>query len=81
MHEGAVYLHLGRPYEVRELDLDSRRALVEPFDGDWYTQPKRETTPRSSGCSTAARRCGVTLSFGKVRVTEQVLAYQRKRAG
>ena len=20
-----------------------RRALVEPFDGDWYTQPKRET--------------------------------------
>ena len=43
VHDGAVYLHLGRSYEVRELDLDARRALVEPFDGDWYTQPKKET--------------------------------------
>src|SRR5207248_4073887 len=38
VHEGAVYLHLGRSYEVRELDLDRRRALVAPFEGDWYTQ-------------------------------------------
>ena len=30
VHEGAVYLHLGRSYEVRELDLGGRRALVEP---------------------------------------------------
>src|SRR5205807_3955492 len=43
VHEGAVYMHLGRSYEVRELDLERRRALVSPFDGDWYTQPKRQT--------------------------------------
>ena len=43
VHEGAIYLHLGRSYAVRELDLDARRALVEPFDGNWYTQPKKET--------------------------------------
>ena len=42
-HPGAIYLHLGRSYEVEELDLDGRRALVRPFDGDWYTQPKKET--------------------------------------
>ena len=30
VHEGAVYLHLGRSYDVRELDLGGRRALVEP---------------------------------------------------
>ena len=33
----------GAPTRSRELDLDARRALVEPFDGNWYTQPKRET--------------------------------------
>ena len=38
VHPGAVYLHLGRSYEVRELDLELRRAIVEPFSGDWYTQ-------------------------------------------
>ena len=31
------------PTRCVELDLDARRALVEPFDGDWYTQPKKET--------------------------------------
>ncbi len=43
VHPGAVYLHLGRSYEVRELDVETRRAVVDPFDGDWYTQPRRET--------------------------------------
>ena len=43
VHPGAVYLHLGRSYEVRELDIEARRAVVDPFDGDWYTQPKKET--------------------------------------
>ena len=43
VHPGAVYLHLGRSYEVRELDIEGRRAVVDRFDGDWYTQPKKET--------------------------------------
>ena len=43
VHDGAIYLHGGRSYEVDGLDLDDRRALVHPFDGDWYTQPKKET--------------------------------------
>ena len=43
VHPGAIYLHLGHSYEVRELDVDGRRAIVEPFDGDWYTQPKKDT--------------------------------------
>src|SRR6185503_11775058 len=30
VHPGAVYLHLGEPYEVQELDLANRRALVLP---------------------------------------------------
>ena len=43
VHPGAVYLHLGRSYEVEPLDVDGRRAIVEPFDGDWFTRPKKET--------------------------------------
>ena len=33
VHPGAVYLHLGEPYEVEELDIDGRRALVRPARG------------------------------------------------
>jgi DEAD/DEAH box helicase domain-containing protein len=79
VHDGAIYLHQGRSYEVRELDLQHRRALVAPFDGDWYTQPKRETDTTIERLLDRRETLGVTLSFGEVSVTETVLAYQRKR--
>jgi DEAD/DEAH box helicase domain-containing protein len=79
IHEGAVYLHLGRSYQVRSLDLEARHALVAPFEGDWYTQPKKETDTDVERLLDRRDALGVTLSFGIVRVTETVLAYQRKR--
>jgi len=84
VHPGAVYLHLGRAYEVRELDIEARRAAIDAFDGDWYTQPKKETevyierVVERSGDELPART-GVELYFGEVSVTEQVMAFQRKR--
>ncbi len=94
VHPGAVYLHLGRSYEVRELDLEARRAVVDPFEGDWYTQPKAETevyieriVAKSddpvaggliSGSDAGASRRELELCFGEVSVTEQVIAFQRK---
>ncbi len=79
VHDGAIYLHQGRSYEVRDLDLDHRRALVAPFEGDWYTQPKLETMTQIERLLDRREALGVTLSFGEVAVTETVLAYQRKR--
>jgi DEAD/DEAH box helicase domain-containing protein len=79
VHPGAIYLHQGRSYEVRELDLNRRQAFVAPFDGDWYTQPKRQTDTFISRLLDRTDRLGVELSFGEVDVTETVLAYQRKR--
>ena len=81
IHPGAIYLHLGRSYEVAELDLDSRRAIVDSFDGDWYTQPKKETMVFIDAV-TEQRHIGghgeLELCFGEVSVTEQVTGYQRK---
>jgi len=78
VHDGAVYLHLGRQYLVRELDLAAMRAVVEPFDGDWYTQAKKETTTAIEEPLRVERRLGLELSFGRVSVTEQVVGYQKK---
>ncbi len=79
VHDGAIYLHQGRSYEVRALDLEHRRALVAPFQGDWYTQPKRETMTQIERLLDRREALGVSLSFGEVSVTETVLAYQRRR--
>jgi DEAD/DEAH box helicase domain-containing protein len=79
LHPGAVYLHMGQSYEVRELDLHDRTAWVERFSGDWYTQPKKETDTWIEEIRYEREFLGVMLSFGIVAVTEQVTAYQKKR--
>jgi DEAD/DEAH box helicase domain-containing protein len=78
VHEGAVYLHLGEQWLVQALDVPARQALVEPFGGDWYTQVKKETSTDVEEPLRAERRLGLELTFGRVSVTEQVVAYQRK---
>ncbi len=78
VHEGAVYLHLGEQYVVESLDFESRAALVAPTAVDWYTQVKKETETAIESAERAERRLGVELRFGRVSVTEQVVAYARK---
>jgi DEAD/DEAH box helicase domain-containing protein len=81
VHPGAVYLHMGAAYEVEDLDLRQRRALVRRFSGDWYTQPKKESETYIEQIRERRETGGVELSFGIVSVTEQVVAYQKKHVG
>jgi DEAD/DEAH box helicase domain-containing protein len=78
VHEGAVYLHLGESYLVGELDQTALRALVEPFNGDWYTQAKKETATSILQPHRHERRLGLDLFFGDIEVTEQVVGYERR---
>jgi DEAD/DEAH box helicase domain-containing protein len=77
IHPGAVYLHLGRSYEVERLDISERRAVVSSFDGDWYTRPKKETEIYIERTHEQREVAGVQLNFGEVSVSEQVIAFQR----
>jgi DEAD/DEAH box helicase domain-containing protein len=78
VHEGAVYLHMGRSYLVAQLDLGSRRALLHRFDGDYFTQAKRESMTYIERLQQRRNTNGVTLSYGTVVYSETVLGYQRK---
>ena len=79
VHDGAIYLHMGRAYLVAELDLDQRRAILEPFDGSYFTQPKTESMTYIERAYEQRVTHGVTLSYGQVVYSETVLGYQRKR--
>ncbi len=78
VHQGAIYLHMGRSYRVLELDLGTRRALLEPFNGDYFTQARRESMTYIEQLHSRRQALGVTLSFGAVVYSETVLGYQRK---
>jgi DEAD/DEAH box helicase domain-containing protein len=79
VHPGAVYMHLGQSYEVEELDLHGRSALVRSFSGDWYTQPKKETETFIEEVRRQRMIGTVELNFGMVSVSEEVVAFQKKR--
>jgi DEAD/DEAH box helicase domain-containing protein len=78
VHEGAVYLHLGQQYLVRELDDAARTAVVAPAQVDWYTQARKETETAIQEAVRVSRVSGVEVHFGRIVVTEQVIAYQKK---
>jgi len=79
VHPGAVYLHQGEQFEVRELDLGGHVALVSRADPDFYTQ-SRDTTDIDVVAENEREELpgGVVSSYGTVRVTNQVVAYARK---
>ena len=79
VHDGAVYLHLGRSYLVDELDLANRRAVLTATNADYYTQAKRESMTYVERLGERRESHGVTLSYGSVIYSETVLGYQRRK--
>ncbi len=80
-HTGAVYLHQGESYVVEQLDLEEAVALVRADDPDYSTSARDITDIRVASTIRTASFRDVTLSFGSVDVTHQVVAFLRKRLG
>ncbi|HEV8631324.1 MAG TPA: DEAD/DEAH box helicase [Thermoanaerobaculia bacterium] len=78
-HPGAIYLHAGRQYLVRELDLGGARAVVEPAAVDWYTAALAQKDTRILEVSGERHAGPLSAWLGRLRVTERVVGYERKR--
>ncbi len=78
-HPGAVYLHVGSQYLVTELDVEERRALAEPADLDYFTNPLTEKETEILEVLEERRDGPLAAWLGRVRVTERVVGFERKR--
>ena len=79
VHPGAIYLHQGEQFEVLELDLTGRVALVTRSDPDFYTQARDTTDIRVAESEEEATSSGGVPTFrGTVHVSNQVVAFARK---
>ena len=79
VHPGAIYLHRAESYLITRLDLEARVAYARPVEASYYTQP-RELNDVHIIRSLEHRQVGATeLYFGRVRVTQQVIGFQRKQ--
>jgi DEAD/DEAH box helicase domain-containing protein len=79
VHQGAVHLHQGRSYLVRELDLEDAVALVEEADPP-YSTTARDTTAISILATDEQVGWGdAVLCYGSVEVTNQVVSFLRRK--
>jgi len=78
VHPGAVYLHQGEQYEVSALDLERKVALVGRSEADYYTQTRDTTDIEVLGVLREREVEETPASFGDVKVTRQVVGFQRK---
>ncbi len=79
VHEGAVYVHQGETYLVSSLDLDEQVARVGRAEPDWTTVARDVTEVDVVETARTGAWEHVTLSFGTVQVTTQVVSFLRRR--
>jgi DEAD/DEAH box helicase domain-containing protein len=79
VHTGAVHLHQGRSYLVRELDLEDSVALVAEADPPYSTVARDTTHIAVLGTDRQVAWGDATLNFGSVEVTNQVVSFLRRR--
>jgi DEAD/DEAH box helicase domain-containing protein len=80
LYEGAIYLHGGRAYFSKKLDLEKMEAWVEPV-GQLSEEYTTALTEKSAEVveERATREClGHKLSFGKVHISEEVYGFTIK---
>jgi len=79
VHPGAIYLHQGESYLIKELDLARRIAWAEPKPVDYYTQTMEIHEIRVKKLLKEEDCHGVKVYFGDVDVTITVVGFKRKK--
>ncbi|MHB8085014.1 MAG: DEAD/DEAH box helicase [Dehalococcoidia bacterium] len=79
VHPGAIYLHQGESYFVRELDIEKHIAVVEPATVPYYTQTLEMTDIRIIQKMYDKECNGVRVTLGIVDVTNQVDGFKKKK--
>ncbi len=81
VHEGAIYLHRGQPWQITELDLAARRATAEINDGATWTQARSDIRIDVVDEGRSKAVGAARLHLGMVRVTTHVVGYHRYKSG
>jgi len=79
VHPGAIYLHEGQMYQVETLDLENRLAQLVSFNGEYFTEPSRETTVKIIEELNQSALSGCSKSYGEILVTSQTIGYRKRR--
>lgn len=79
-HPGAVYLHRGRTYVVKSLDMAERvvRCEVPEQRVNWHTRVRSHKETAIIEVKAAGAAFGSPVAFGRLRVTETITGYEQR---
>lgn len=82
-HPGALYLHRGRRYLIRDLDPATRTAQAEPVKGavNWFTRTRSFKTTEILSVADTGTAFGADTALARLRVTETVTGYEKRTVG
>ena len=77
IYDGAIFLHQGDKYLVRDFQPDKQRALVEHVSVDWTTMPRdfTDVDPTETEAIRALVGSPCLASYGTIRITHKVFGY------
>ncbi len=77
-HPGAVYLHMGKTFQVQELSIETFSVFVSEVNLKYYTKSlTRKVTEIIETYETKTTSAGY-VSWGRLKVTEEVVAYEKR---
>lgn len=77
-HKGAIYMHKGINYYVRDLNLTKKEILISESKENFYTAPLISKDTELLSIEKELKEDGYELVYGKLRVTEKVIGFERK---
>jgi DEAD/DEAH box helicase domain-containing protein len=78
-HAGAIYLHRGQTYLVRDLQIDTRRVRALPAEVDYYTEVRGEKETEILQVLEERHEGPLHASLGRLKVTEQITGFEKRR--
>jgi DEAD/DEAH box helicase domain-containing protein len=78
-HEGAIYLHKGRTYRVERLDIGAQTIQAIRAAVDYYTRVRSHKETEILETFAQKTFGQTTVSYGRLKVTEQISGYEKRR--
>ena len=79
-HPGAVYLHMGRSYVVRDLNPGTRTVRAAPEEVDYYTRTRGNKSTEILAVLDQGAVWGTRIFLGRLKVTETITGYEKRAA-
>ncbi len=77
VHPGAIYLDKGATWIVNRLDLEQRKAEIEPVEANYFTQTTRETEIEVNNLMNRQPARGAEKYLGEVIVTTSITGFKK----